>query len=89
MDLINPKWMYLKAVLFVLMGGCCFALLLMANPSITTAILLIVMGWSFSRAYYFAFYVIGKYIDPQYKFSGLISFSRYLIKNRCGGSRQE
>jgi hypothetical protein len=33
--------------------------------------------WGFCRAYYFAFYVIEKYIDPNYKFSGIISFLKY------------
>jgi len=80
MDLVNPKWMYLKAVLFVLIGCSCFTLVIIDNPSLTNAILLILMVWAFSRAYYFAFYVIEKYIDPEYKFSGLLSFLRYISK---------
>jgi hypothetical protein len=80
MDLVNPKWMYLKAVLFVLIGCCCFTLAIVDNPSLKNALLLILMVWAFSRAYYFAFYVIEKYIDAEYKFSGLISFLRYIIK---------
>jgi len=34
--------------------------------------------WSFCRVYYFAFYVIERYIDPSFRFSGLISALRYL-----------
>ncbi|MCC6490555.1 MAG: hypothetical protein IT364_23925 [Candidatus Hydrogenedentes bacterium] len=82
MDLTNPKWIYLKAVLFVLIGCGCFAILLMENFSIRIAVLLAVMIWAFSRAYYFAFYVIEKYVDKDYRFSGLISFASYVLRRR-------
>ena len=39
--------------------------------------------WGACRFYYYAFYVIEKYTDPQYKFSGLLDFLIYL-----GGSRK-
>lgn len=81
-DLKNPKWMYLKAALFVLIGLCCFALVWVEQPTLRTAVFLCLMVWAFSRAYYFAFYVIEKYIDPQYKFSGLFAFLQYLMKRR-------
>jgi hypothetical protein len=39
--------------------------------------------WSCSRIYYFLFYVIHKFFDPQYKFSGLFHFISYIInRNR-------
>jgi uncharacterized RDD family membrane protein YckC len=82
MDLTNPKWMYAKAIMFVLIGGCCFALVWADQPSLKTAAYLILMIWAFSRAYYFAFYVIEKYIEPGYRFSGLISFFKHLIKKQ-------
>ncbi|MBN2021463.1 MAG: hypothetical protein JW809_01595 [Pirellulales bacterium] len=80
MDLTNPRWMYAKAILFVLIGLGCLALLLIDRPSLKTAALSALMVWAFARAYYFAFYVIEKYIDPGYKFSGLFAFFRYLMK---------
>jgi hypothetical protein len=40
---------------------------------------LAVAVWSFCRLYYFAFYVIEHHVDPDYRFSGLLSFVRYLI----------
>lgn len=80
MDLKNPKWMYLKAVLFLLIGAACFALVWLETPTLHTAIYLALMIWAFARAYYFAFYVIEKYIDPEFRFSGLVSFLRYLLR---------
>lgn len=82
MDLQNSKWMYLKAGLFVLIGLCCFFLVWIEAPSLRTAFLLLLMIWAFARAYYFAFYVIEKYIDREYRFSGLGSFFRYLWRTK-------
>jgi hypothetical protein len=36
----------------------------------------------FCGAYYFAFYVIEHYIDPGYRFSGLIAFCQYLLRKK-------
>jgi hypothetical protein len=47
-----------------------------------TAVLLALAIWGFCRFYYFAFYVIEKYVDPSYKFAGLISFVRYFFRRR-------
>jgi len=35
-------------------------------------------------AYYFAFYVIEHYVDPGYRFAGLWSFVRYVLRKRGG-----
>ena len=81
-DLKNPKWMWLKGILFLLIGVVCAVLVFVENPTLRAGILLALMVWAFCRAYYFAFYVIQQYIDPGYRFSGLISFVRYVLKNR-------
>jgi hypothetical protein len=81
-DLTDPRLMYLKAVLFVLGGTVAAVLLLLKDPTPETAFLLGVVIWSFSRAYYFAFYVIEHYVDPTYKFSGLWSFCQYVLQKR-------
>jgi hypothetical protein len=46
---------------------------------LATAVYLALMIWAFARAYYFAFYVVEKYIDDSYRFSGLTSFVRHLL----------
>ena len=81
-DLKNPKWMYLKAALFLLIGAGCFLLVWLDNPTLQTAIFLTLMIWAFARAYYFVFYVIAHYIDSAYKFTGLISLLQYLFRRR-------
>ena len=79
-DLTSATWIKSKGILFLLIGLVAAALLLLDNPTWRTAILLALAIWSFCRFYYFAFYVIEKYVDPGYKFSGLISFVKYLLK---------
>ena len=79
-DLTSPFWIKLKGGLFLLIGGAAAVLVFLDNPKWQTAFLLALAIWSFCRFYYFAFYVIEKYSDPAYKFSGLLSFARYLLK---------
>ena len=55
-------------------------LLLFNAPSLQNAFLLCMAVWGFARFYYFAFYVIEHYIDPAYRFAGLIAFAQYLLR---------
>ena len=81
-DLSNPFWIKLKGLLFLFIGIAAAILLFLDSPTLRTAVLLVIAIWSFCRFYYFAFYVIEKYVDPGYKFSGLISFARHLFQRR-------
>lgn len=83
-DLQNPKLMWLKAAIFLLIGVAGSALLLLEAPTLRVAILLAATVWGFCRAYYFAFYVIERYVDPNYRFSGLMSFVAYALRKRPG-----
>ena len=77
-DLSDPRMMYLKAVLFIVIGMMSSALLIANSPSVQTVVLLALSIWSFCRLYYFAFYVITHYIDPTYRFAGLTSIIGYI-----------
>jgi hypothetical protein len=81
-DLTDPRWIKLKGVLFAVMGLLASGILLVRSPSIETAVLLVIIIWSFCRGYYFAFYVIEKYVDPSFRFSGLIDFAKYWFRSR-------
>jgi hypothetical protein len=82
-DIRSIPLLYAKAGLFVLLGAVACALLLLEHPELRTAGLLAIAIWAFSRAYYFAFYVIEHYIDDQYRFAGLWSVARYLYRRRA------
>jgi hypothetical protein len=81
-DLTSSTWIKVKGLMFLLIGIVSVTLVLLDNFNWKTALLLALAIWSFCRFYYFAFYVIEKYVDPAYKFSGLISFVRYLFKRK-------
>ena len=81
-DLPSARWMYLKAFLLLSIGLVAGGLLLSNLPTLKTAALLIVAVWAFCRAYYFAFYVIQHWLDPGYRYSGLLAFARYLLGRR-------
>ncbi len=73
----------IKGFLFLLLGIAAATLLVLEQPTAKVILLLALTVWCFCRAYYFAFYVIEKYVDPSYKFSGLVSFAKYMMR-RCG-----
>ena len=81
-DLSNPFWIKLKGILFLLIGLAAAVVVFLDNPKWQTAVLLAVTVWSCCRFYYFAFYVIEKYVDSRYKFSGLVSFAKYFFTGR-------
>jgi hypothetical protein len=81
-DLTHPKLLYAKGLLFLLAGVLSAAALLAEARSVRVALLLALSVWCFARAYYFAFYVIGHYVDPSYRFAGLFSFARYVLSKR-------
>ncbi len=79
---ICPKWMYVKAALFLVIGGMCLSIIVMESPRLTTVVCSVLMIWAFCRAYYFAFYVVEHYIDEEYRFAGLLSFVEYAARKR-------
>ena len=81
-DLRSHRLIILKALLFVCLGILAVALLLWDSPTLRTAALLAIAIWAFARAYYFAFYVIQHYLDPAYRFSGLLSAGRFLLARK-------
>jgi hypothetical protein len=81
-DLTDPRWIKIKGILFLAVGVLASALLVLEAPTLKVAVLLAIAVWCFCRAYYFAFYVIGKYVDPAFRFSGLWSAARYLCSRK-------
>jgi len=89
-DLTDPRAIKLKGALFLVIGVLSASLLLAETPTWRTAALLAICVWSFCRLYYFAFYVIERYVDPGYRFAGLVSFLRYLLRRKVDrSSRRE
>jgi hypothetical protein len=81
-DLKNSKAIWAKGGLFLVLGLMSAALLVAEMPSVRVVALLGITVWAFCRAYYFAFYVIEHYVDPEFRFAGLIDFVRYAMRRR-------
>jgi hypothetical protein len=81
-DIQDPRVLWLKFGLFVLLGLIAAGGALVLFPSLQLAGLMAIAIWAFCRAYYFAFYVIEHYIDPGFRFAGLASLARYAVRNR-------
>lgn len=84
-DITRPRLLIAKGVLFLLLGVLSSAMLagaLVLRMDAPWWILLLLHGlavWSFCRAYYFAFYVIDRYIgggDSRARYAGLCSAAR-------------
>jgi hypothetical protein len=78
-EIRDPRLLWLKFGLFVLLGALAAATALILFPDLRLACLMALAIWSFSRAYYFAFYVIEHYVDPSFRFAGLVAFLRYAL----------
>jgi len=81
-DLTDARWIKLKGILFLLIGVLSATLIVLEHPTLKMGVLLAISIWCFCRFYYFAFYVIEKYVDPGYRFSGLWSFACYFFKRK-------
>jgi hypothetical protein len=81
-ELTNPGWIKFKGFLFLFLGLVAATLLFLEHPTWKVALLLVLAVWCFCRFYYFAFYVMERYVDPSYRFSGLASFARYFIRRQ-------
>ena len=79
-DLTKPSCIIAKGFLFLFLGLLSATLLFLERPTPRVAVLLLLAIWCFCRFYYFAFYVVERYVDPNYRFSGLLSFARYVIR---------
>ena len=88
-ELKSPRWITAKGLLFVVLGCLSGGLLLVDRPGLTALLLLVITVWSFCRAYYFAFYVLEHYVDPSYRYSGIMSLVRHVLARRTAASRRD
>ena len=87
-NLSNPTWIKVKGILFLFLGLLSATLLFLDHPTPKIGILLVLSVWSLCRFYYFAFYVVERYVDPNYRYSGLLSLARHLLGKKREQSRQ-
>jgi hypothetical protein len=76
-NITSPRLLYLKGGLFLLTGFLAVTVILLDHPSLKLAGLLGLAVWAFSRAYYFAFYVIEHSVDGRFRYAGVVEFVRW------------
>lgn len=89
-DIASPRLLVLKGALFVVLGLLASAgVLAAAMTGVSAWRLMLLHGvavWGFCRAYYFAFYVIERYIDPTARYAGVLGAARDGWRVLRGGS---
>lgn len=81
MDIKSPLLLKIKGALFLVLGLLAAGLLLwLTAPAFTwqVPVLLGLTIWAFCRTYYFCFYVMEKYADPNFRYAGLWDLFLYL-----------
>jgi len=83
-DLKNKRLIIAKGFLFLLAGVLSLLVIFLEYADLKLALLLGLAIWCFCRSYYFAFYVIEHYVDAKFKYAGLWSFVRYMLRRKVG-----
>jgi len=86
-DLTSKPLIVAKGLMFLGLAGLTAGLLFAGSPSIKTAVVLAVLIWSACRFYYFLFYVLQHYVDPELRYAGLLGLLGQIRRRR--GSRRE
>ena len=81
-DLTSPCPIHLKGALFLVLGLLSATILLLDRPTVRTALAVAVCVWAFCRFYYYLFYVIERYVDPSFRYSGLVSLVRHALRRQ-------
>ncbi len=85
-DLNSKRWIVAKGILFLVLGVTSGGIILLESPSLRLAMLLAVLVWSSCRFYYFLFYVLERYVDPNLRYAGLLALTGALWRKRAGGT---
>jgi len=86
-DLKSSRAIWFKGIAFLLIAIVSCVLIVLETPTLQNIALLLLAIWASCRAYYFAFYVIQHYVDPEFRFSGLGSFVMYALRRRSNASK--
>ncbi|MFG0335776.1 MAG: hypothetical protein ACF8TS_20645 [Maioricimonas sp. JB049] len=87
-NLTSPRLLWIKGGLFLLLGLLAAGILIARMTDFSSVALLAITIWAFCRVYYFAFYVMERYVDPDYRFAGIVDFARYALFGRPADRRQ-
>lgn len=79
-DLESKNLIVAKGLLFLLLALGAAAGLLIQSLRIETALLIGICVWASCRFYYFLFYVLQNYVDPTFKYRGIVDALLMLLR---------
>lgn len=79
-DLESKRLIVLKGLLFLFLALGGAAGVLIQSLRIETALLLAICVWGSCRFYYFLFYVLQNYVDPNFKYRGIFDALLMLLR---------
>ncbi|MBA4032486.1 MAG: hypothetical protein C0478_16570 [Planctomyces sp.] len=82
MDIKSPALLKLKGALFGLLALIAGTLLLAPQFSWQSLGLLAITIWASCRTYYFCFYVLHHYVDPNFRYAGLWDLIKHGLRGR-------
>ena len=81
-DLTSKGLIVAKGLVFLALAGVTATLLLLETPSLRVAALIVVLVWASCRFYYFLFYVLQHYVDPNLRYAGLRALLGQISRTR-------
>jgi len=86
-DLSSRSLIVAKGLAFLGLAVVAAGLLFLESPSLRIAVLMGVLVWSSCRFYYFLFYVLHNYVNPSFRYAGILALLGQLRRSR--GPRQD
>jgi hypothetical protein len=84
-DLTSKRLIVTKGMAFLALAVMTAGLLLDESRSLRTLVLLSILVWSACRFYYFLFYVLHRYVNPDLRYSGWLSLLKQIRRPRGAG----
>jgi hypothetical protein len=78
-DLKSKRLIVAKGIMFFGIAVVTAVLVLLDAPSPRTALVLALLVWAACRFYYFLFYALERYVDPQLRYAGILALVRTII----------
>jgi hypothetical protein len=85
-DLTSKRLIVAKGLMFLGLAVGTAAHLLLESPSLRLAVLLAVLVWASCRFYYFLFYALQRYVDPDLRYAGVLALLGQIRRSRGSGS---
>jgi hypothetical protein len=81
-ELSSKRLIVAKGLMFLVLAGMAATLLFLEAPSLGVALLIAILAWASCRFYYFLFYVLQNYVDPDLRYTGLFALLGQVTRTR-------